>query len=68
MNLRALSREQKLDCADYVNAALVDVRSIIETAPDAGPLLVAAYRALSVLGELRETIDSMPQVAEDSRA
>ena len=68
MNLRALTREQRLDALDYVQAALTDVRAIIETAPSCGPLLVACYRALSVLGELRETIDAMPVVQEERRA
>jgi hypothetical protein len=62
MSRYALHREAKLDCADYVVAAICDVRACIELAPSCGPLLVAAYRALSVLGELRETIDAMPTI------
>lgn len=58
----ALRTEQRLDIQDYIVAAITDVRACIELAPDVGPLVVAAYRALSVLGELREVVDAMPVV------
>ena len=67
MNRRALYREQRLDCLDYVAAAINDVRACIEIAPDVGPLIVAAYRALGVLGELREVLHMLPTIAEDPR-
>jgi hypothetical protein len=62
MSRRALHCEQRLDCLDYVTAAITDVRACIEIAPDVGPVLVASYRALSALGELREAVDAMPVV------
>jgi hypothetical protein len=68
MSTHALHLEAKLDCADYILAAITDVRAIIETAPSCAPLLIACYRALSVLGELRETIDALPVIAEEPRA
>jgi hypothetical protein len=67
MNRRALTAEQRLAALVHVDQAIAEVRRCIDVEPTAGPLLVASYRALSVLGELREVVDAMPQVAEESR-
>jgi hypothetical protein len=65
LNRRALLREEQLDLLGNVDEALAVIRSIIDAAPDVGPVLVAAYRCLSTLGEMRETIDAMPVVKTD---
>ena len=64
-NLKTLHAGQRLDALGCVEQAIVQVRAVIKTAPNVGPILVASYRALSVLGELREVVDSMPVVREE---
>jgi hypothetical protein len=66
VNKRALFREQRIDALGHVEEALAEVRRAMDVEPSCGPLLVAAYRALSVLGELRETIDSLPIVEKET--
>ena len=66
MNLRALPREQRLDAVGHVEAAIREVRGAIEVEPTCGPMLVAAYRALSALGELREVVDALPELERDA--
>jgi hypothetical protein len=65
MNRRTLLREQRIDALGHVEGAITAVRRAMEVEPGCGPLLVAGYRALSVLGELRETIDGLPVVERD---
>ena len=64
-NRRALYREQRIDALAHVEAAIAEVRKAMEVEPSCGPLLVAAYRCLSTLGEMRETIDALPVVERD---
>jgi hypothetical protein len=59
---RALHPQQAADVRGHIDQAIAQVRACIEAAPDVGPVLVSAYRALSALGELRETIDALPIV------
>ena len=67
MNLRALRPEQRTANLGHVEAAIAEIRKAIEVEPQAGPLLVAGYRCLSTLGEMREVVDQLP-VIEQGRA
>jgi hypothetical protein len=62
MNLRALRLGQRADLAGHATQALDHVRAVIEAAPDVGPVLVAAYRAMSALRELRDVVDELPEI------
>jgi hypothetical protein len=64
VNRRALRPGERADLRGHVDVALEQIRLAIETAPDVGPLLIAAYRALSTLRELRETVEELPEMAE----
>jgi hypothetical protein len=66
MNRRALFREQRIDAVGHVEEAIAGVRKAMEVEPSCGPILVAAYRVLSVLGELRDVIDDLPTIERDS--
>jgi hypothetical protein len=67
MNRRALRQQQRLDILTHVEQALDAVRKAIEVEPQAGPILVAAYRALSALGELREVADALPVIEQEEK-
>ena len=62
MSRRALRHGQRADLIGHVETAIAEVRACIECAPGCGPLLVQAYRCLSELGRLRETIDELPTI------
>lgn len=62
MNRRALYREQRVDAVGRVEAAIAEERKAMDVEPSCGPLLVAGYRAMTALGELRDTVDAMPVV------
>jgi len=67
VNVRALHAKQRLDALGHVEQAIAEVRACIETAVSCGPLLVACYRALSTLGELREVVDELPLIEKEEK-
>jgi hypothetical protein len=62
---RALLPGQRADLAGHVETAIAEVRAVIECAPDVGPVLVAAYRCMSTLRELRDTIDELSEIERE---
>jgi hypothetical protein len=58
----ALSDPQRMDAADYCQAALVDTRAIAEICGGNVEVVLAAHKAIAALLELEQAIDVQPVV------
>jgi hypothetical protein len=65
MNRRALRTEERLDLRGATDEAIDRVRTVLEISTAIGPVLVVAFRAMSVLRELRDTIDELSEIERE---
>ncbi len=64
MTSHALRPGERADLRGAVDEAIDRTRTVLEISTDIGPILVAGFRAMSALRELREMIDELPETRE----